>query len=147
MRPAFSQALGELSDAARAVIEPSAARVCQTKWKESVVPQMSAPPPWIVQVPPDNVWAPVGDGLPMSPHVHPLGQDSPGGGYSVALTATESRVTAPATPWLWEVRANPPSTGPVMGRATVEPGTAVQLVPSGEVYAVNRVWGEDPVVV
>lgn len=56
---------------------------------------------------------------------NPLGQDSPGGGYSVAVTATESRVTAPATPWLWVVRANPASTGPVMGRATVEPGTAV----------------------
>ena len=62
------------------------------------MPKMSAPPPWRVQVPLASDWPPAGAGLPMSPQVHPLGQDKPGGGYSVAATATESRVTAPATP-------------------------------------------------
>jgi len=64
-----------------------------------------------------------------------LGQ-APGGGTSPALTATESRVTADPAPWLCEVIANPASSGPVMVSAWVEPGIAVQVLPSGEVYAV-----------
>ena len=51
----------------------------------------------------------------------------------LGVTDTPSKVTTPPLPWLWEVRAIPAWTVPGMARATVEPGTAVQVWPSAEV--------------
>ena len=48
--------------------------VCQTKWKVSVVPQMSLPPAVIVQVPLLSDWPPAGTGLPMSAQLQLKGQ-------------------------------------------------------------------------
>ena len=134
--PALAQALGELSDTTRVLRLPSPARLCQAKWKASAVPKMSAPPPWMVQVPPLRLCDPAGEAVPMSPQVQPAGQTKAGGGTSPGVTATESKVTVPPTPWAWEVRANPARRVPGTARTTVDPGTAVQVVPSGEVYAV-----------
>src|ERR1700716_2174574 len=97
---------------------------------------MSLPPPWMVQVPPDRDWPPgPGTTVPMSAQFQAAGQ-APGGASSVAATATESSVTADAVPWTCEVIANPASSGPVMLMTWVEPGIAVHVLPSGEVYAV-----------
>src|ERR1035437_9225687 len=113
---------------------PSAASDCHTKRKlSSVVPQMSPPPPWIVQVPADRDWLPgAGATWPISAQFQALGP-APVGATSPALTATESSGTADPVPWLWEVVAIPASSGPGMVSAWVEPGIAVQVLPSGEV--------------
>src|SRR6516225_2971287 len=97
---------------------------------------MSLPPPWTVHVLPDRDWPPAGAGAPMSLQLHPLGHVNPGGGNSPDVLATVSIVTVSPVPWLWEVMANPAKICPVMAMATVDPATAVQLFPSGDVYAV-----------
>ena len=59
------------------------------------------------------------------------------GGDDATPGDTESMVTEPSAPELWEVTARPAST--VAGRASVvvEPGMGVHVLPSGDVDAVN----------
>src|SRR5439155_19879903 len=77
----------------RALTLPLAASACETKWKWSEVPQISLPPPWIVQVRPLRDWLPARVGVPISPQFQPLGQLEGEGG--VALTLTVSTLTVP----------------------------------------------------
>src|SRR5260370_42347838 len=93
-------------------------------------------PPLMLHIPPDSVWLPgPGDTWPMSVQVHVFGQ-APGGGSSVALSATVSSGTADAGPWLCEEIAMPASTGPGVGRTWGHPGLAGQFVPAGGVEEV-----------
>ncbi len=132
MTPALAQVLVFCWAVTWAATVPSPVRVCAAKWKESAVPQMSPPPPTSVQVPPgDRLSEPAGRAPPMSAQLHPDGQ-RPGGGVSPGVMATESRVTAEPVPWAWDVIPNPASRVPVMARAWVDPGTRVQVVPSGD---------------
>ena len=108
---------------------------------------MSGPPPWTVHTLPETLWPPAGATAPMSPQLHPLGQASSGPGNSPGLTATVSSVTAPPVPCAWEVMARPASRGCGRLRASDDPGIRVQLVPSGDVKALKKVWGSVPVVV
>ncbi len=91
-------------DTTRALTEPAAARGCQAKWKESDRPQMSEPPPRVVQVPPDTRWPPEGAGWPMSRHDQPAGQPTETGepvleaevADTAPTTATATTAAAPA---------------------------------------------------
>src|ERR1700730_10929455 len=97
---------------------------------------MSLPPPWMVQVPPERVCPPaLGATVPISAQLHALGQ-TPGGTGSPAATAAPSRGAGAGGACLCEVMAKPAWSAPVMPSTVVEPGIAVQVVPSGEVYAV-----------
>src|SRR5579863_7808179 len=109
MSPPLAHALDDVCEKTRAVMLPSAARGCHTKWNASALPQISEPPPVTLHVLPCRSWAPSGVAAPMSAQLQAVGQENPGGGYSVAATDTESRVTAEPTPWLWDVTANPAS--------------------------------------
>src|SRR5215469_5521221 len=134
MTPALAHALVFACAVTCAEMLPSAARFWLTKWKASVVDQMSPPPPSSDHWPPVRVCWPVGSGLPMSEQVQPVGQDRPGGGNSVAATAGAPNPTVELVPWLWEVTATPPSSVPLSpATVRVDPVTAVQVVPSGEV--------------
>src|ERR1700737_2894169 len=95
---------------------------------------MSVPPPWIVQVPPVTDWLPTGVGLPMSAQLQPLAQLAAGDGGEIP-TLSESTVTELARLELCEVTARPWSSVPVRLRVIAEPGMAVQVRPSLEVYA------------
>src|SRR5215472_12901474 len=109
MTPALAQGLVADWEVTRAVTGPSPAIDCEMKWNWSLVPQMSPPPPWTVQVPgPSSVWAPAGTAPPTSVQVQPFGQ-SAGGGGAPAATATLSNVTALVVPELCEVTARPAS--------------------------------------
>ena len=70
---------------------------------------------------------------PMSEQLQVAGQLIDEGGNEPGVTATVSRVTAEPVPWLWEVTARPARRG--WGRVSTwaEPGTRVQVTPSGEV--------------
>ena len=94
---------------------------------------MSPPPPVTDQVPLDRFWPPgPGVTVPMSAQFQLDGQ-MPGGANSVAVTSTELSVTAEPVPWLCEVMAKPASSDPFMDSTCVDPGTAVQVLPSGDV--------------
>src|ERR1700688_2257192 len=116
-----------------AVTAPSAGSDCDTKWKESADVQMSPPPPTSVQVPLDTESCPAGSGPPMAVHDHGPGQTPGGSGGSTLDAPTVSRVTVDPMAWLCEVIPNPARTAPGMTMAWAEPGTAVQLTPSGDV--------------
>ena len=60
-----------------------------------------------------------------------------GGGGADPPTATESNVTVPSLEALCDVDASPTSIVLDMVSVTLDPGTAVQVDPSGEVYAVK----------
>src|SRR5579862_459478 len=109
---------------------PSPLSDCDTMWNSSEVPQMSPPPPTSLHTPPDSESEPGGAGPPMSWHVHAEGHP---GDDAAVLTDTVSSVTAEPVPWLWEVMAKPASRGSLRDSTTVEPGTAVHVVPSGDV--------------
>src|SRR3989440_5632861 len=83
----------------RALTLPWAASVCETKGNWSAVPQMSLPPPWIVQVPPLRDWLPAGKGYPISPQLQPPVQIV-GGGGAVVLKLTVSKVAVLIVPVL-----------------------------------------------
>ncbi len=55
----------------------------------------------------------------------------------VVESATVSKVALPSVPHTCEVIARPARTGPLRPTLTLEPGTAVQVVPSGLVEAVH----------
>ena len=55
------------------------------------------------------------------------------GASSVAVTVKVSKLAVLMAPLLWEVTANPAVSGEGNVKAWVEPGTAVQVEPSGEV--------------
>ena len=130
--PAFAQPSLFVCAVTSAETPPSPGSDCQTKWKESEVPQMSPPPPEMVQALPDKDWLPVGAAFPMSLQDHPAGQAArPGGGTSLDVIDTLLSVTAEPVPWSWEVIANPASKGWGRLRAVVEPGTAVQVFRRG----------------
>src|SRR3989442_10653592 len=102
-------------------------------WSETS--QMSPPPPCTFQVPAFTVSLPAGIGLPMSAQVQPPGQDDAGVANAMLLNCT---VLGCVT--LCEVTARPARMLPVRAATfNAEPGTAVQVVPSGDVYAVNVV--------
>src|SRR5439155_25139084 len=122
---------------------------------------MSPPAPCTVQVPPLSDWLPARAGLPMSAQLHGLGQEAPGVPVGVAVgasgvpvgvavgasgvlvgvglaaadveTLTVSKVAVPRAPVLCEVTAMPASMAPLMLIVTLEPGTAVQVLPLLEV--------------
>src|SRR2546421_9876751 len=83
----------------RALTLPLAASVCETKWNWSEAPQISLPPPWIVQVPPLRDWLPAGKGYPISPQLQPPVQIV-GGGGAVVLKLTVSKVAVLIVPVL-----------------------------------------------
>src|SRR5215831_12550405 len=93
---------------------------------------MSAPPPCTVQVEPFSAWVPPGVAPPTSAQLHPTGHVG-----APAATAIESNVTALAAAALCDVTASPASIAPLTLSVTVEPGTAVHVVPFADVYAVN----------
>src|SRR2546421_9713024 len=72
--PALAQPVVWVCETARALTLPLAASACETKWNWSEVPQMSLPPPWIVQVPPLRDWLPARAGFPISPQFQPRAQ-------------------------------------------------------------------------
>ncbi len=94
---------------------------------------MSGPPAWTVHEVPLAVWPPTGVTAPMSAQLQPVGQTRVGGGNSPAVTATVSRVTAEPVPWACEVMARPANSGWGRFSSRVEPGTRVQVTPSGDV--------------
>ena len=60
------------------------------------------------------------------------------GGGVLLPKVRESNATELSSVTLWEVTARPERMVPVSaGRLTVEPGTAVHVTPSGDVYAVK----------
>ena len=137
MTPALAQGDVSVWEVTWALTVPSPAKVWLTKWKASDVPKMSPPPPLIDQVEPVSVCWPAGRAPPMSEHVQPVGQLKPGGGYSVAVTDT---VLKPAVDDAVVVRgdgqAGQEGAAQAGHRLRCEPGTAVHVLPSGEVYAV-----------
>src|SRR3989440_11012729 len=72
--PALAQPVVLVCETTRALTLPLAASACETKWKWSEVPQMSLPPPWIVQVPPLRDWLPAREACRASPTERPLRQ-------------------------------------------------------------------------
>src|SRR5437660_2594554 len=137
MTPAFAHGSVALCAVTRAVTGPSPASGCETRWNWSLVPQMSPPPPWTVQVPlASSVWAPAGVAPPTSVQLQPLGQSAGGVGAPVA-TATVSNVTALRAPALCDVTARPASIAVAAVIVTLDPATGVHVAPSAEVYAVN----------
>src|SRR5437867_13328774 len=101
---------------------------------------MSAPPPWMVQVPALSDWLPARAGLPTSAQLQPLGQLGGGGGGAV-LTLTVSTVTVLSAAELWEVTARPCKMAPLTLKLTVEPGTAVQRSEERRVGEEGRLEG------
>src|SRR5205814_829908 len=123
--PALAQ--GSLLDCETicALTTPSPVSCCQTKWKVSVVPQMSLPPAVIVQVPLLSNCPPKGMGLPISAQFQFKGQ---------VLSVTVLNTTVLSFVVLCEVAAMPASSVPVrFGSVTLDPGTNVQVMPSLEV--------------
>src|SRR2546429_8837288 len=94
----------------RALTLPLAASACETKWNWSAVPQMSLPPPWIVQVRPLRDWLPAGYGYPISPQLQPPVQIV-GCGGAVGLQLGGSKVDVLIVPVRWVVTANRANVG------------------------------------
>ena len=121
-------------DAMWALMLPVPASDCEMRWNASVLPQMSPPPPWTVQVFPLVDWLPAGVGLPMSEQVHAVGHGGGGGGGgSVGLAETASMVTVLRQQLLCAVTAIPASSVVPMLIVVLEPGISDQVVPSAEV--------------
>src|ERR1700680_4744234 len=101
---------------------------------------MSPPPPLMVQpvpVPLVGVWLPAGVAPPTSWQVQAERQ-TPAGGCGVLLSTTWAKPRVRGAAVLYDGLAMPASTAPVrLLSACVDPGTAVQVVPSGDVYAVK----------
>src|ERR1700686_652011 len=132
MGPAFAHALVLLSEARRALSVPSPGKEWKMYRNESAGSQMSPPPAWMVHAPPARFCAPAGVAPPISVQFHAAMQ-MPAGCRPVVVSDTVSNLTVPITFALCAVTARPASVLPVMLSTMVDPGTAVQEVPFGDV--------------
>src|SRR5947199_2762770 len=102
-------------------------------WNASAVPQISAPLPWSVYVPPAHDVDPAAPVSPTSPFAHGSGRS-----LKLRMKATLSNVDVLRTDGLWLVTTSPPVIQPSPAYMPAKSGSAdpmsVQSNPSDETY-------------